>query len=75
MAKEQVVDAVHDGREPVTEWLTLREVGELLKISRRTAARMVSREAGRDRLPAARFGNTVRIRRVTLNKFLERHTA
>jgi excisionase family DNA binding protein len=64
--------------EPVEEaaWLTIGEVAALLQVSTRTVQRLTSPAAGKDRLLAARFGNTTRIRRAALEKWRaarERH--
>jgi len=53
-----------------SEWLTLAGVALLLQVSERTVQRLCSRQAGADRLLAARFGNTTRIRRAALDKWL-----
>ena len=45
------------------EWLTLDELAAYLKVSYRTAQRITSPAAGKERLVAARFGNVTRVRR------------
>jgi excisionase family DNA binding protein len=55
---------------PPAAWLRLDEVAAILRVSLRTVTRMTSREAGRDRLLAARFGGVVRVRRETLEKYM-----
>jgi excisionase family DNA binding protein len=55
----------------VSDWLSLDELAALLKISYRTAQRLVSPAAGKERLVAARFGGTTRIRRSTLETWLK----
>jgi excisionase family DNA binding protein len=57
------------------EWLTLPQAAAFLQVSKRTMARLVSREAGKDRIPAARFGACVRVRRSVLDKYMEKRTA
>jgi excisionase family DNA binding protein len=53
------------------EFLTIAEVASKLRISTRTVMRLTSPEAGKDRLLAARFGNTTRIRRTALDAWLK----
>jgi excisionase family DNA binding protein len=53
------------------EWLTLDDLASYLKISYRTAQRLVSPKAGKDRLLALRVGNVTRVRRTTLETWLK----
>jgi excisionase family DNA binding protein len=55
----------------VSDWLTLDELADYLKVSYRTAQRLVSPAAGKDRLVAARFGGSTRVRRTTLETWLK----
>ena len=52
------------------EFLTIAEVAALLRVSERTVLRLTSPAAGQNRLLAARFGNTTRIRRTALEHWL-----
>ncbi len=55
----------------MSDWLTLDELAALLKVSTRTAQRITSPAAGKERLLAARFAGTTRIRRSTLETWLK----
>lgn len=64
VAPKQVDTTASDGATPLAadEWLTLAEVAQYLRLSKRTVSRMI--KAGR--LPAKRVGRAVRIARSQL---------
>ncbi|RJO64974.1 MAG: DNA-binding protein [Candidatus Omnitrophota bacterium] len=55
--------------EEIERLLKPADVAAILGVSRTQAYRLMGRE-----LPAVRFGNTVRVRRADLEKFIESHT-
>lgn len=50
--------------------MTLDELASYLRVSYRTAQRLISPKAGKDRLLALRVGNVTRVRRTTLETWL-----
>jgi excisionase family DNA binding protein len=52
------------------EWLKVKDVAALLQVSERTVARLISEDAGPERLLSAKIGGSVRIRRTTLENWL-----
>jgi excisionase family DNA binding protein len=62
---------------PIAEldWLTVGQAALLLQLSVRTLRRLTSPEAGRDRIPSARIGGSIRIRRGVIDKYMEKRTA
>jgi excisionase family DNA binding protein len=68
VAPKQVDAAASDGATPLAadEWLTLAEVAQYLRLSKRTVSRMI--KAGR--LPAKRVGRAIRIARSQLMTML-----